>query len=134
MIFKNANESIWDHYKYDSLLGVGKKTEKPIKLKKNNWKNRTVKKNQLKFWKNRPVWFQFYKPETEKNRGKPKKPSQTEPSRFEPVLSKKIKPNRNQSVWTGFGFFSKKKIDLVTFFDKNWTEPKMITSIPYGSL
>ena len=137
MIFKNANESIWDHYKYDSLLGVGKKTEKPIKLKKNNWKNRTVKKNQLKFWKNRPVWFQFYKPETEKNRGKPKKPSQTEkPNQaglnlFCPKKSNRTETSRFEPVLV---FFQKKKIDLVTFFDKNWTEPKMITSIPYGSL
>jgi len=51
---------------------------------KNNWKNQTVKKNRLKFWKNRPV--RFYKHETEKtrknqsqtgkNQAKPKKPSQ----------------------------------------------------------
>jgi len=75
------------------LLGVSKKTEKLIKsrkLEKNNWKNRTVKKNRLKFWKNWPVRFGFgfisLKPkklnrtETEKNRAK------TEPNWFEPVF------------------------------------------------
>jgi hypothetical protein len=101
-------------------LGVSKKTEKPIKPRKQkkNWKNQTVKKNRLKFWKNRPVWF--YKPEIKKtepnqNRKNPEKPSQTrktEPSRFEPVFI--LKPNRNRSVWTGFGFF--KKIQFYYFF------------------
>jgi hypothetical protein len=85
------------------LGGEKKKTEKPIKLRKpekNNRKNRTVKKNRLKFLKNRPVWFRFYKPETEKtesnpnrknrknriepekNQVKPKKPSQPSLNRF----------------------------------------------------
>jgi hypothetical protein len=106
-------------------LGVSKKTEKLIKPRKQkkNWKNRTVKKNRLKFWKNRPIWF--YKPEikkpnrtktekTRKNRVKPEKPSQTrktEPSRFEPVFF--LKPNRNRSVWTGFGFFKKNSVLLL---------------------
>jgi len=43
--------------------------------KKNNQKNQTVKINRLKFLKNLPVKFRFYKSETEK-----------------------IKPNRNWSV------------------------------------
>jgi hypothetical protein len=48
------------------------KNWKTDKTGKNNWKNGTVKKNRLKFWKNWPVWFQFYKPKTEKT-----KPNQT---------------------------------------------------------
>ena len=53
-------------------VGVNKKIKKlikPRKPEKNNWNNRTVKKNRLnrfKFWKNRPV--RFYKPETEKTK------------------------------------------------------------------
>jgi hypothetical protein len=62
-----------------------KKTEKLIKSKKNNRKNRIVKKNRLKFKKNRPVWFGFgfisLKPKKPNRTGK--KPSQT----------KKTKPN-----------------------------------------
>jgi hypothetical protein len=42
---------------------VSKKTKKPIKLrkseKKNNQKNRTMKKKQLEFFKNQPVRFVF---------------------------------------------------------------------------
>ena len=50
---------------------------------------------------------------TGKNRAKTRK---TEPNRFEPVLV----------------FFSKKKyFGLVTYFDKNRTEPKMITPTKY---
>jgi len=88
------------------------------------------------------VRFRFYKPETEKtkpnpnrkkpsrarkNRVKPKKTEQnrktqknraklekTEPNRFELVFVLK-KPNRNLSVWTGFGFFFK-KIQFGYFF------------------
>ena len=51
---------------------------------KNNRKNRTVKKNQLKFWKNRPVQFGsvlVFKPETEKPSQIESKPSQTKPNR-----------------------------------------------------
>ena len=116
----------------------------------------------IKFLKNPTgsVRFRFYKQKTEKTepnqnrqktRKKPsqtgktepnrKKPSQnrenraktgkTEPNLFEPVFALK-KPNRNRSVWPGFGsvlvFFSKKNnFSLVTFFDKNRTKPKMIT-------
>jgi hypothetical protein len=29
-----------------------------------------VKKNRLKFWKNQPVWFLFYKPKTKKTEPK----------------------------------------------------------------
>jgi outer membrane biosynthesis protein TonB len=55
-------------------------------------------------------------PKPEKTKPKPRKPSQTEkpePNRFDPV-----------SVRFRFFFF---KFGLVTFFDKNRTEPKMIT-------
>jgi len=82
------------------------------------------------------VRFRFYKQKTEKtepNRTetdkKPeKKPSQnqenraktgkTEPNRFEPVfaLKNQTEPNRNLSVWPGFGFFFKKKIQFGYFF------------------
>jgi hypothetical protein len=60
--------------------------------KKNNWKNRTVKKNRLKFWKNWPVRSDFIslKPnrtQTKKNQAKPEK------------------PNWNRSIWTDFGFY-----------------------------
>jgi len=82
------------------------KNQKTKKTEKNNRKNRTVKKNQLKFWKNRPVWFRFYKPETEKTKSE-KKPSQTGKNR----VKIKLKPSQ-----TGF-----KKIGLITFFIK--TEP-----------
>jgi len=59
-------------------LGVSKQTEKPRKLEKKitektePWK-KTIK--QIKFLKKSAssVWFQFYKPKTEKNRAKPKK-------------------------------------------------------------
>jgi len=142
-------------YAFESLiLGVSKKTRKPIKPRKpekNNRKNWTEKKNRLNrlnFWKNRPVRFRFYKqkpkkpnrtePKPTKNRAKPSqnraKPEKTEPNRFEPVFSLQ-KPNRTEPKPVGltrfrfgFGFFSKKKyFGLVTFFDKNRTEPKMIT-------
>jgi len=77
----------------------------------------------------------FYKPETKKtepnlNRAKPKnraKPEKTEPNRFEPVFVLKNKPNQNRLVWTGFGVFKKKIQFGYFFFNKNRTEPKMIT-------
>jgi len=100
-----------------------------------------TKKTEPKPTKNR-------KKKTEPNRKKPsqnqKKQSQnrenraktgkTEPHRFEPVFALK-KPNRTEPkpvgltrFWFGFGFFFQKKIfGLVTFFDKNRIEPKMIT-------
>jgi hypothetical protein len=105
-----------------------KKTEKPRKPETNNRKNWTVKKNRLKFWKNRMVRFGFgfisLKPTkpirtepTGKNRAKPiwtgfcpKKPNRTETGRFEPVSFR-------------FFFFL---IRFSYFFYKNRTEPKMI--------
>jgi len=78
--------------------------------KKNNRKKQTVKKNRLKFWKNRPV--RFYKHETEKtepnpNRKNQKKPSQTR--KTEPKLSQIEKTESN-------------RFELV-FVLKNWTKP-----------
>jgi hypothetical protein len=77
-----------------------KKSRKPRKSEKNNWKNRTVKKNRLKFWKNRPIRFDFgfislklkklNRTQTEKNRKK------TEPNR------KKTELNRAKPIWIGF--------------------------------
>ena len=92
-------------------LGMSKKIKKPIKLReleKNNWKNRTMKKNWLEFWKNYPVRFGFgfislkqKKPnsaQTEKNRAKlekndpnKKKLSQT---RKKPSQNRKKGPNQ----------------------------------------
>jgi len=113
--------------------------------KKNNRKNRTEKKtrlNRLNFWKNRPVRFRFYKQKTKKtelNRNRQK----TEPKPRKPSQNRK---NRAKLVWTGFCpkkpnrtetgrfdpvsvfFFKKKYFGLVIFFDKNRTEPKIITS------
>ena len=96
-----------------------KKLIKPRKLKKkNNQKNRTMKKNRLQFWKNWSIRFRFYKPETKKTKPNPtrKKPSQTgkkiSQNRFEPVfvLKNQIELNRNQS-----GFF-KKQISVWLLF------------------
>ena len=103
----------------------------------------------------------FYKQKTELNRNrkkpsqnwaKPEKPSQnrenraktgknqakTEKTEPKPVWTgffpkKRTEPNRNRSVWPGFGsvsvFFCQKKIFRFSyFFDKNRTEPKMITT------
>jgi len=113
-----------------------KKTEKLRKPKKNNRKNRTVKKNRLKFWKNRQVWF--YKPKTKKtepnrnrknraksakNRAKPKNRGQ---NRFEPVVPK----NRTELKPVGLNWFRFffKNFSLIIFFDKNRTKQKIITS------
>jgi hypothetical protein len=77
---------------------------------------------------------------TEQNQKKPsqnrKKPSQnrenraktrkTDPNRFEPVFAQKTEPKPIGLTRFRF-FFQKKNFGLVTFFDKNRTEPKMIT-------
>jgi hypothetical protein len=79
-----------------------------------------VKKNRLKFCKNRPVRFRFYKPKTEKtepnpnrkkpekNRVKPKKPIQTG---FCPK-----KPNRTETGRFELVLVFFLNIDLVTFY------------------
>jgi hypothetical protein len=126
---------------------VSKKIKKPIKLrkpKKDNQKNRTVKKNrlnQLKFWKTDRFGFGFIslKPKnrtelkSEKNQAKPEKNkpnrknrAKTEPNRFEQVfvLKNQTEPKSvgldlvsglKKIIW--FGYF---------FFNKNRTEPKII--------
>jgi len=133
---------------------MGKKTRKsikPRKLEKNNWKNRTEKKNRLNrlnFWKNRPVRFGFgfinKKPKNrtepkptknrKKNRAKPRKPSQNWKNRAKPVWTGFFpkKPNRTETgryepVSVRFQFFFKKKKSIWLLFLIK-TEPKMITS------
>jgi hypothetical protein len=64
-----------------------------------------------------------------KNRENRAKIGKTEPNRFEPVFALK-KPNRTETGQfdpVSVFFFKKKKFGLVTFFDKNRTEPKMIS-------
>jgi len=104
-----------------------KKTEKSIKPrkleKKNNRKNRTVKKNRLKFKKkNKPVRFRFYKPETEKTKpnqtqtGKKTEPNRkNRANRFKPVFFLKKQTEPKPVSLNQFWLFLK-KIDLITFF------------------
>ena len=133
---------------------MSKNTEKPRKWKKITKKTEPWKKP-IKILKKlaSSVQFWFYKPKTEKpNRIEPnpkkktsqtgKKPSQTKKNRAKPVWTgffpKKPNQNRFKSVWVGFltktGQFEpvsvfKKKFSLVIFFDKNQTEPKIITLV-----
>jgi hypothetical protein len=129
-------------------IGVSKKTKKPIKPRKpekNNWKDQIVKKKPIKPIRilKKPtgsvpvlqVWNR-----TEQNEPNQKKPSQnwknraktekTESNQFQPVfvLKNRTEPNRNRSVWTGFGFLKKKNGSII-FFVKNWTEQKIIIPI-----
>jgi hypothetical protein len=108
------------------LVGVSKKTEKLIKPRKPEKNNRTEKKP-IKILKKPTRSVRFYKQKTKKTEPKPKK---TEPNRFEPVFALK-KPNRKPVgltwFWFGFGFFLNNNFGLVIFFDKNRTEPKIIT-------
>jgi hypothetical protein len=100
-----------------------KKTEKLIKSRKpkkkkpkkpNRKKNRL---NRLKFWKNQPVWFWFYKQKTKKT--KPRKTGKkTEPNWFELIFV--LKNRTETSQFEPVSVFLKK-------FYKNRTEPKMIT-------
>ena len=110
--------------------GWEKKTEKPIKLRKpgkNSRKNRTVKKNQLKFLKNRPV--RFYKHEIEKTELNPnrKKLSQTgkklSQNRVKPVFILKNQTKPKPVGLNRFRFFLKKISVWFFFFYKNRTEP-----------
>jgi hypothetical protein len=106
--------------------------------------NRKKWLNRLKFWKNRPVRFDFISKKlkkqnrtrqktgkktepnwkNQKNRAKQsqnrKKPSQNQENRAKPVWTGFFpkKPNRNWSVWPGFGFFSTNFFDLIIFFIK----------------
>jgi len=67
-----------------------------MKIKKNNWKNQVMKKNWLKFWKNQPVRFRFYKSETEQNRAE-LNPNKKKQKKTEPNWKNQIKP-----VWNSF--------------------------------
>ena len=62
---------------------------------------------------------------TEKTEPKPEKPSQTGLNRFCPKKPNRTETGRFDPV--SVFFFKKKNIGLVIFFDKNRTEPKMIT-------
>jgi hypothetical protein len=84
---------------------MNKKIEKLKKLKKIKLKTPNHEKNRLKFWKNRPVRFWFYKSIIKKTELNPNK------------------KNRAKSVWTGFGLFFLKKFNLIFFLIKielNW--------------
>jgi len=88
--------------------------------------NRTEKKTRKKPSQTEPKPSQTKK--TEPNRAKTEK---TEPNRFEPVFFSK-KPNRNRSVWTGFGFSKKKKIQFgYFFFDKTRTVNTLVVLDPW---
>jgi len=116
------NQPVW--------FGFGFISKKPKKPNRNRQK--TGKKTEPK---------QSQTEKTEPNRKtepKPKKTEKTEPNRFEPVFSlkKRTEPNRNRSVWPGFGsvsvLFFKKKIISVRLLFLIKTEPKMITSNYYN--
>jgi hypothetical protein len=78
-----------------------------------------VKKNRLKFWKNRPVRFQFYKLKTEPNR------IQIEKNRAKPVWTGFVLKNRTETGrFEPVSFFLNKIFGLVIFFYKNRTDPK----------
>ena len=104
---------------FRARTGKWKKSNYREKIKNNNKKNRTVKKNQLKFWKNRPVRFGFgfisLKPKkpnqtqtgkkTEPNRKKTsqiEKPSKTEKIEPNRVKTKSNRKNQAKPIWTGF--------------------------------
>ena len=105
------------------LVGVRKKTEKPIKLRKPNREKKPIKPIKILKKLTSSVRFWFYKPETEKtksnlNRKKPeKKPSQTrktELNRKNRAKPEKTKPKPSPIETNRF--------ELV-FILKNWTEP-----------
>jgi hypothetical protein len=74
----------------------------------------------------------FYKPKTEPRPKKNKKKTEPNRQKTEPNQKNQAKPvwtgfvlktepNRNRSVWTGFGFFKKNSVWLLFYFIK--TEP-----------
>jgi len=93
-----------------------KKTIKPIKILKKPTSSVRFGSGFISLKPKKPNWTQ-----TGKNQKKQSQIKKTEPNRF---LSKKPEPNRNRSVWTGFGFFLKKIWFSYLFFYKNRTEPK----------
>jgi len=118
---------------HEFYVGVSEKTEKPRKQKK----NRTVKNNRLnrlKFWKNQPIRFRFYKPKTEKtepNRTQTEKkpePNQAKlKNRAKPVFVLKNRTEPKPIGLNRFQFFFKKNSVWLLFFYKNQMEPKIIT-------
>jgi len=87
--------------------------QKPEKPSQNRAKPKNTEPNRKKLSQNR---------ENQAKTGKPSQTRKTEPNRFEPVfvLKNRTEPNRNRSVWPGFGsvsvFFSKKKFWFGYFF------------------
>jgi hypothetical protein len=98
------------------------------------------------------IWFLFYKSEIKKSKPNPnkknwteskqkngKKPQsnreklsqteKTEPNWFELFFFQNNRTELKPVGLNRFQFFLYKKSDLVTFFDKNRTEPKMITLV-----
>jgi hypothetical protein len=126
--------------------GWAKKHKNRENRKKNNRKNRTVKKNRLKFWNNQPVRFGFgfislklKKPNRTQTKKTGKNPSQTGKNRASPVFV--LKTNRNWSVWTGFGslsgFFKKIYFNLIIFLIKtksNWKWSPLPTTLSFMRL
>jgi len=102
--------------------------QKTEKTKLNRNRQKTGKKpsqNQAKLEKQSQT--EKNRAKTGKTRPKPEKPGQTSLNRFCPKKPNRTETGRFDLVLVRF-FFSKKKIfDLVTFFDKNRTELKMIT-------
>ena len=123
-----------------SCLGVSKKTEKP---KKNNWKNRTVKKKSIKPIKilKKPIGsirFQFYKHKTKKTELNPnkkkleKKPRQTGKNRAKLVF---VLKNRTESKPAGlnrFRFFFLIRFDyfflIKTESNRKWSPLVLLVS------
>jgi hypothetical protein len=72
------------------------------------------------------VRFRFYKPETEKT--KPNRTEKTKPNWFGPVfvLKNRIETDRFEPILV---FFFKNNSVWLLFFNKNRTEPKMITLV-----
>jgi len=64
---------------------------------------------------------------TEKTEPKPEKPSQTGLNRFCPKKPNRTETGQFDPVSVRFRFCFLKNFGLVTFFDNNRTEPKMIT-------
>jgi len=87
-------------------LGVSKKTKKPIKPKK-----QTVKKNSLKFWKDRPIQFGFNFINL-----KPKKLNPNRKNRAKPVFVKKNWTEPKPVGLNQFRFFYIKKFQFSYFF------------------
>ena len=115
--------------------GWAKKHKNRENRKKNNRKNRTVKKNRLKFWNNQPVRFGFgfislklKKPNRTQTKKTGKNPSQTGKNRASPVWTGFCPKNKSKLVglnrfWFAFGFFLKIYFNLIIFLIKtksNW--------------